>query len=140
MSHPPLPVRVACTQPVGQKFPPHHSLDKAYVSPNRLQAALYDVPCLAEVAEDAWGLGMTINWLLTGGDDHIPGTTVRVLGAGGGTDSDRDSATPAGVSALAIATLNPGSGGRGGDGCSENRGSVKKIMIASIEASAMAEP
>lgn len=73
--------------------------DRAYASPDRLRAALYDAPCPAEVAEDAWGLGMTMNWLLTGRDDHLPGSPVQVFGAGGEADGVEESAAPANVSA-----------------------------------------
>lgn len=95
------------TQPVGQNFPSDQPFDKAYASPDRQRAALYDTPCPAELAEDAWGLGMTMHWLLTGRDDHVPGSPVRVFEAGGEADGAEDSAAPANVSAPLISTTSP---------------------------------
>lgn len=61
-------------QPINKNFPTEEPFDKAYATPERLQAALYDAPRPAEISEDAWAFGMTVHWLLTGRDELVPGS------------------------------------------------------------------
>ena len=70
------------SQPVDRNFPTEEPFDKLYATPERLQAALYDAPWPAEISEDAWGLGMTVYWLLTGRDEFVPGGDVGIDGDG----------------------------------------------------------
>lgn len=58
---------------MGRNFPVEDALDRVYAAPERLAAADNDVPCIGDAAVDAWGLGMTVHWLLTG-RDYIPGS------------------------------------------------------------------
>ncbi|CAN0081434.1 unnamed protein product, partial [Ectocarpus sp. 13 AM-2016] len=69
--------------------------DKAHASPERIQAALDDVPCPAEIADDAWGLGTTIYWLLTGREDYVPGVRVHSTWGGHEVNSNYESPAPA---------------------------------------------
>lgn len=73
---PPAARRNLTTQPVSRNFPVGEPFDKAYATPERVQAALYDTQWPAEISEDAWGFGMTVHWLLTGRDDSVPGSDV----------------------------------------------------------------
>lgn len=58
---------------MGRSFPAEHALNRIYAAPERLAAADNGVPCFADAAVDAWGLGMTVHWLLTG-LDYVPGS------------------------------------------------------------------
>eukprot|EP00903_Cladosiphon_okamuranus_P005834 g5775.t1 len=64
-------------EPVNRNFPTNEPFDKAYATPERVQASLYDAPWPAEVAEDAWAFGVIVRWLLTGRDECVPGSDVE---------------------------------------------------------------
>lgn len=78
-----------------QTFPPGKPFEEAYATPERVRAAAYDVPFPAEVAEDAWGLGMTIYWLLTGQENFVHDAPLRAMGGEGDIVNGSGSVTPA---------------------------------------------
>ncbi|CBN75555.1 hypothetical protein Esi_0128_0038 [Ectocarpus siliculosus] len=47
------------------------------------------------MADDAWGLGTTIYWLLTGREDYVPGAQVQSTWGGDEVDIDYESPAPA---------------------------------------------
>lgn len=55
-------------QLVGPEFPSGQPFDLVYAAPERVAAASKGEACPASPAVDAWGLGMTLYWLLSGRD------------------------------------------------------------------------
>lgn len=61
-------------QLVGPDFPLGQPFDPVYAAPERVAAASKGEACPASAAVDAWGLGMTLYWLVSGRDYVRDGT------------------------------------------------------------------
>lgn len=112
------------SQPVNKYFPTREPFDKAYATPERLQAALSDAPLAAEISEDAWAFGMTVHWLLTGRDEIDPGSNVMVRG-GRDVGNDSDSLTCAKVRNAVCGAGDWSGGERLGKSCRRGRRPVR---------------